>query len=546
MFRWLNIIVNDQHLRNLSLVLVGGAIGRLLIGIWMPIGYDEAYYYLYTIHPDWSYFDHPPLVALTTAWGINMALGWVTPITMRLGSILLYTGTLFIAYLTGCKLFDRAVGLTAVVIFSFIPIFQLVFGCFTVPDVPLIFFWSIALWIAASEFFDLPRYRPTWKIIPLCATIGMAFMSKYHGVFLGMGLVGFCLSTPQYRQIFRSRWFWFGATTFAIVISPAIAWNFYQDWVSFRFQSNRAVPTSGYQIDRIFTTFLLQLLYLFPGISFPLIWTMWKRLSGSAIPAATFFHRDDRTKYRLLLWVALPPIVIFSIIAGYQHILPSWLMPGFWTATFLLADQAVSWRQWHDTAVKRWLWICATIVHVLFVLAIGHLQWGILQKPSQYTLFGGLLPVKIDTSTELVDVLQMRRKFETDPQLKAALNSTDYIFSNRYYTAGQIAMALTPISGKPVTCFDDDPRGFAFWYADRQFVGKNGLYIGSVNFEADRLAETRYPPFFQSLTKIATIPFTRGGVVVQNFSVYSAKNLRKPYPRPYGVGQKISDLGRFR
>jgi len=30
-------------------------------------GFDEAYYYLYSLHLDWSYFDHPVLVALTTA-----------------------------------------------------------------------------------------------------------------------------------------------------------------------------------------------------------------------------------------------------------------------------------------------------------------------------------------------------------------------------------------------------------------------------------------------------------------------------------------------
>ena len=30
-------------------------------------GNDEAYHYLFTTHPDWSYFDHPPMVALVAA-----------------------------------------------------------------------------------------------------------------------------------------------------------------------------------------------------------------------------------------------------------------------------------------------------------------------------------------------------------------------------------------------------------------------------------------------------------------------------------------------
>ncbi|HEY9847356.1 MAG TPA: hypothetical protein V6D03_14320, partial [Candidatus Caenarcaniphilales bacterium] len=50
-------------------LLLGGLLIRVIIATWLHPGFDEAYYYLYTLHPSWSYFDHPPLVGLTTGLG---------------------------------------------------------------------------------------------------------------------------------------------------------------------------------------------------------------------------------------------------------------------------------------------------------------------------------------------------------------------------------------------------------------------------------------------------------------------------------------------
>jgi hypothetical protein len=34
---------------------------------------------------------------------------------------------------------------------------------------------------------------------------------------------------------------------------------------------------------------------------------------------------------------------------------------------------------------------------------------------------------------------------------------------------------------------------------------------------------------------VATIPLRRGGVVTQTWRVYEAREMLKPYPRPYGI-----------
>ena len=67
--------------------------------------FDEAYYYLYSLHLDWSYFDHPLLVALTTGFGPWLT-GVVSQFTIRLGTLIGYTGSLLLLYLTCRRLFS--------------------------------------------------------------------------------------------------------------------------------------------------------------------------------------------------------------------------------------------------------------------------------------------------------------------------------------------------------------------------------------------------------------------------------------------------------
>ena len=40
---------------------------RLALAASIGPGNDEAYYALFLDHPDWSYFDHPPMVAVVAA-----------------------------------------------------------------------------------------------------------------------------------------------------------------------------------------------------------------------------------------------------------------------------------------------------------------------------------------------------------------------------------------------------------------------------------------------------------------------------------------------
>ncbi|MEB3338180.1 MAG: hypothetical protein VKJ46_12000 [Leptolyngbyaceae bacterium] len=218
-------------------------------------------------------------------------------------------------------------------------------------------------------------------------------------------------------------------------------------------------------------------------------------------------------------------------------------MPGFWGLTLLLGYQASLWQQTsqkranHNSsrAVTRWLTGSGIVVVCLLLVGLLHVTGGILQKPGQYSLGGGFWPAKDDTSTEIVDIRQLRQGFSESPVLQAALQESSFVFTNTYLLGGQIGMALAPLSKTPVTCFDQDLRGFAFWSRPDQWLGQDALYITSEYFAGDLPAVARYGTYFDSIQPIGEVPIRRGGVVTQVFQVYQAKRLLQPYPRPYGM-----------
>ncbi|MBU7585149.1 MAG: glycosyltransferase family 39 protein [Nostoc sp. TH1S01] len=530
-------------------LLVGGLLFRAIIAFWLYPTFDEAYYYLYSLHLDWSYFDHPAMVALTTGFG-PWITGEVSQFTIRIGAILWYTGSLVLLYLTSRKIFSAKAAEFTLAIATISPIFQIGFGVLSLPDSPLIFFWSASLYCAVVEFLgqrsqdkscNTLAYIPSYRLAILGILVGLACNSKYHGFILGLGLVGFCLSSPPHRVVVRSPWAWLSLGLFIITISPIVLWNMQHDWISFSFQSERAVPKNSYNLLNVGLVYLTQVAYLFPSIGFPLWQISLQPILikiKQVFSRKTFTYKDDfHTAKFLIFWISLTLILGFTFIGGYRQILPAWTMPGFWGITLLLGQQAVIWQQKSRRWVRRWLLGSGIMVASIFLIVLLQLTIGILQKPSQYALMGGFLPVKNDPSTELIDIQQLRRSFHESPILQAALQNSSFIFTNRYYLGGPIAMSVQPLAKIPITCFDigNDNRGFAFWSKAEQWVGKDALYITTAPFNLRQDLMASYRNHFHSLEEIEQIVIRRGGVAVNVVYVYQAKKLLKPYPRSYGI-----------
>jgi 4-amino-4-deoxy-L-arabinose transferase-like glycosyltransferase len=513
-----------------------GLLLRCLVAALLPPGFDEAYYYLYTRHLDWSYFDHPPLVAWTTGLG-PVLTGQVSAFSIRLGSLLAYTGSSLLLYLTATRLFSPQAGLITLATISIAPIFWIGFGVLTLPDSPLMVFTAATLWVAAQEFFPAllaegklgvygaARYRPGPRLALIGLLVGLACLGKYHGLALGFGLVLFCLLSPAHRCALRSGWALLAVVGFLAAFSPVLIWNTQQDWVSFRFQGGRAVPEAGYQLQELGLTVLQEMGYLFPTLGIPLLGL--SLAEGGRVGLALVQGRrltDQELKQLLILACGLPLVLAFTFMGGYRPILPTWPMPGFWVLSLLLGSR---WERW--PGARQLLAGTAVAVGLLVAVGLAHVRYGLLQDPGGL----GLWPVERDPSTQLIDIEQLRRQFQTDPRLAQALAEADFIFTNVYFLGGQIGMALAPLTEKPLTCLDEDLRGFAFWSQPEDWLGKDGLLVTSQLFWPRAGIQAVYGTYFEQIEPVAEVPLRRAGAVAQTFQVYLARQMRQPYPRPY-------------
>lgn len=61
-------------------------------------------------------------------------------------------------------------------------------------------------------------------------------------------------------------------------------------------------------------------------------------------------------------------------------------------------------------------------------------------------------------------------------------------------------MAIHPLRDVPLTAFSQDPRGFAFWFDQTQWLGQDALYITLDRFAQDPDILAQYQPLFDDRT----------------------------------------------
>ena len=114
---------------------------NLFYNMTLPLHFDEAYYWLWSLHPAASYFDHPPLVAwllwLVRPFGQSETVIRLVPLLcLSLSGLLLYR--------LARRAFGETVAERSLVLFLLLPLAQLGF-LLAVPDAPLSLTWMLVM-----------------------------------------------------------------------------------------------------------------------------------------------------------------------------------------------------------------------------------------------------------------------------------------------------------------------------------------------------------------------------------------------------------------
>ncbi len=442
----------------------------------LGLGVDEAHYVMYSLRPDWGYFDHPPMVAylalLTRPFGNH-------PFWIRLGPVLCSAlSMLLLRYLAKVMGYGERTSFFAVVTLNLMPGFHLIAPAL-LPDATLNVFWLLTL-IAAWTALQTGKFIP-WTVTGMA--FGLAMLSKYHGVLLPLCLALFVLTTPRYRHwIFRPHAYLAGIFGL-LLFSPNIIWNAKNNWISYAYQlahGGGTGPALTDVIGKLFEAVGGQM--AFAG---PVLMVM--------LPAAAWSARRDSGKNpaeRYLICTSIPVFVFFCFIGAFGKILPHWTFAGWWAGCLLVGamldrylDKAHDRRRWR----RAWWAALATSGPSIVIMYIA--------------LFSPLIP-RLYHAAEVVshylshrfDILPRippyEAKFDISNDLYGWEKIADeaarihrnqpypehtFLFSHRFYTASQIAVHLP--ESITITTLSRRQDQYRLWFDPVQHRGWDAVFI---------------------------------------------------------------------
>jgi 4-amino-4-deoxy-L-arabinose transferase-like glycosyltransferase len=207
---------------------------RLVAAAWTPLTFDEAYYWMWSNHLAFGYYDHPPAVAAVIRLGTTIAGD--TELGVRLVSILLALPMSWAVYRSASILFGgQRVAATATILLN-VTLMAAVGTLIVTPDAPLLVASSFVLLFLAKL---LETGRGAWWLA-VGAAVGTALLSKYTALFFGPAILIWLVAVPKLRRWLLSLWLYLGGLVALLVFSPVILWNADHHWVSFIKQIGRA------------------------------------------------------------------------------------------------------------------------------------------------------------------------------------------------------------------------------------------------------------------------------------------------------------------
>ncbi len=476
---------------------------RLLFAAALGLGIDESYMVAAGRKLQLSYFDHPP-IAWWMAWGVAHLTGSESALVVRLPFIALFALTTFLMYRVTAALFDPEAGLWAAVVLNMAPVLGITAGSWVLPDGPLFATLLGALFCLVPALRSEGRAAWGWWLAAgICA--GLALCSKYSAVLTLAGGSAFLLTEPASRRWLMRPHPYVAGLVALVVFLPVLVWNAGHGWVSFLFQGGRA----GGALRPFGPIVALagQAAFLLPWIWAPLMWCGLVALRHGP---------SDRERW-LLVCLATPPILLFTIAALWGNPLFHWAVPGYLMLVPMLGE-AIARRRQTSRVVRIWLGTTAAfvIVAVVFVASEVRFNWlyGLIEE----------LPVGRDPSLDVVDWTSLRADFEN----RGFLDRPGLVVATlKWHEAGKIDYAL---GGRiPVICLGPDPRQYGLTANPDDHVGADVLIVAPRRSLAQ--IESQFRDQFDAIEPVAPAGVMHAGRVAMELPLFIGHKLHKSTAR---------------
>lgn len=493
-----------QQNKELVAIIIIFTVLRFVAAAFMGLMPQDAYYTYYSDNLALSYFDHPPMVAYMIK--LFTLLFGKSVFTLHLADFTVTAATIGILYIFLKRVLSGDTLKRALILIFTAP-FVTVLSINTTPDVPLLFFWALTLLFAHKAVTHNGVHW--WLLAGISA--GLAFDSKYTGIFLPAGLFLFLLLSKEHRKLILSGRFLLFAVAVAVTVLPVVIWNIEHDFISLKYQSSeRAADITAFQFKpKLFLGYFgsqlaLALPLLFLAL-FPITYiTIKKYLHGikttqpktGTIPADTLFSAS----------FALPMFVLFTSIALIYWVKINWLMPVYLSATVLAALYIKA-----DKFI-RWQTIFSLLIHAAIVI---ELIW---------------MPVKVNSD----DTWQGWDKLAEKTQSIKASRPNHFIFSDNSY---KVSAALNFYMQEHIFAGNViNENAFQFALDDKDLshlYGKNAIYVTTSRYQKKQASKGStvqiLAPFFASVQPLDSLILKDSrGQIQRKFYFFECKEYKTP------------------
>lgn len=502
-----------QYEKYTLVLLVITVLVKIGIAPLLELGNDEVYYWIYALQLDWNYFDHPPMIAcMIRATTLNT--WWVSELSLRLGSILGAACSTWFVFKTGKLLANERVGWFAALLYSASVYTGFIAGFFILPDSPQMPFWTASLYISAHLMLKKSTENNWLSWILLGLLIGLAALCKVHGLFLWGGF-GLLILLKKRSWLMKSQLYMAVLTT-VLVVSPVFFWNWNNNFISYRFHSER-VQNKGIHWDYFFRELGGEFAY-----QNPLVFIL---LLGAVV---AFFKGKIRFQSQgISSWIftmSFPMIGVFWAVSLFNPTLPHWSGPAFIPLFFLAAiwlDQKVA--VGFPLVIKASLALVGLVLMAgLFIVRHSPVNFGSKLKEN----YGEYCP-----TLDLSGWAEMGKTFTTlvkKDREEGLIRSDALLLTNQWFPGGHLEFYVSRPSGVPLIALGSlkDIHQF-FWLNKKRpslFLGADAYVIVPSNMPVS--VEAEYGKYFTSIEKSRQLNQLRNGGVVRYFFVYRLKNCK--------------------
>ncbi len=236
-----NTAVVRWRLLAAALVLLAAALHVAYLAFWCPLDLapDEAHYWDWSRHLDWSYYSKGPLVAYLIRsgcllFGENM-LGVRLP-AVACGTLLLVSLYVLTVQVFRCDKLACAVVALALTL----PLIAAGSTLMTI-DAPYTCCWGWALVLGHHAVFR----RAAWAWPAAGLVVGLGILAKYTMVLFLPSVGLFLLTSAAYRRLLLRPGFWGMTAVAAFCCLPILVWNVRNDWVTLRHVGRQAGVSAG-------------------------------------------------------------------------------------------------------------------------------------------------------------------------------------------------------------------------------------------------------------------------------------------------------------